>query len=297
MFKATSKNIKFAALGLALMGIVTAAQADSSAHSNLPVTAEKLVLQDQSLKIGLTVAPPFVFFKDSISSVQGIDVDIINELQKRTGFKLEGGKMHLMNRDEMLADGEAGELDIVAGGMILNTERSHQYDFSDPYMPTVLVLVSRNGDNIHTLSDLTGRSLATEKGSLANESISQHANVNNITIDQSTSSFMTLYKVSRSYADATFIEKPVADFYMNNWPGAHLEIIEKVSDVEYLGLLFKKDPSISRPLQEAYKEMVADGTVKDIVNRYMNSKVASSDFIGKDLSTDLSVGVGLADND
>lgn len=297
MFKAISKNVKFAALGLSLMSVVAAAQAETSVQSTQPLNADKLILQEQSLKIGLTVAPPFVFFKDSMSSIQGIDVDIINELQKRTGFKMDGGKMHLMNRDEMLADGESGELDIIAGGMILNNERSHKYDFSDPYMPTVLVLVSRNGDNIRTLGDLTGRCLATENGSLANESITQHANVNNITIDHSTSSFMTLYKVSRAHADATFIEKPVADFYMNNWPSAHLEIIEKVSDVEYLGLLFKKDPSISRPLQEAYKEMVADGTIKDIVNRYMNSQVASSDFLGKDLSADLSVGVGLADND
>lgn len=308
MLAATQKFLKVSALALALSGAVVAQangavaqESANQAEQNLPgqmqvAPVNTHALQGQRLKVAVTVAPPFVFFHKSLSEVSGIDIDILNELQKRTGFVFEGGHPHVMNRDEMLLDGENGKLDIIAGGLVLSKERAQTYDVSEPYLPTVLVLVSRNNTNIHSIADLAGRRLASENGSFASSAIDMHSEVN-FEVKHCTSSFMTLYDVHSEIADATFIEKPVVDFYMNNWQGTNLSILEKVSDVEYLGFLFKKNPEISGPLKAAYHEMIADGTIKNIVSKYLNSRLASNDVMGRNLATDISVGTDLADNE
>lgn len=289
MLVGIQKWLKVSALGLAVLGACSAtAMAEStfdstSAQSQAVTTQDQTkrargasdytqapyyqALRGQTLRVGITMTPPFAFVTNSLSTLHGIDIDIITELQKRTGFSFEGGRAYVMNFDALMQKGGSGQLDILAGGITLSQSRAQTYDFSEPYMSTSLVLVTRDNSPIKDVKDLEGRSLAAEGGTTASDLFPEAKDMN-IRVEKSSSAFMSLYDVYSQQADAVVIDRPMVDFYMSNWKDSNLNIVEQVSDESYLGLLFKKNPNISRPLQEAYRDMVQDGTVQRIVDQY-----------------------------
>lgn len=225
-------------------------------------------LRGKTLSVGFNLTPPFAFVADSLSVLQGIDVDLINELQKRTGFNVEGGRAFVMDVNDLLERGYRGELDVVAGGLTLSQNRAKFFDFSAPYMKTALVLVTGNTSSIRDIKDLDGRRLAATSGSTAAELIQDSGDMR-IEMSEASSVFMSLYNVHAKDADAVIVDRPMAEFYIKKWPDAGFHVVKQVSSGDYLGLLFKKNTEVSHTLQAAYRDMVQDGTVQRIVDNYM----------------------------
>lgn len=287
MLKFVRNWLKAGALSVAVMGLAGVAQADSMNPSDVAQTTEGVVnhsartqipsyhqaLKGQTLRVGVFISPPFAFITDSMSKLHGIDVDIITELQKRTGFNLDGNRLLVMNFDEMLEVGKKGGLDIMGGGITLSRSRSQFFDFSAPSMNTSLVLVSRANNNIEDIQDLDGRNLAAQSGSTG-ASLFEESDIS-VNVTNSTSAFMSLYEVYREKADAVILDRTLAEFYQSNWPNAGLEIVQELSDDSNLGLLFKKNAQVNNCLQAAYQDMINDGTVDRIVATYMESSLAS----------------------
>lgn len=267
--------VKCGVAGLALMGVCSSL---AYAEANTAQTSQESyaqALRGQTLRIGVTLAPPFAYITDSMSNLHGIDVDIIHELQKRTGFSLDGDRIVVMNFDEMMNAGRNGRLDVLGGGITLSESRNKIFDFSEPYMKSALVLVTRRNDTIRGIEDLNGRRLAAENGSTASDVLPEAKNLN-VEVETTPTAFMSMFDVYSNDADAVVIDQPMVEFYINNWGSSNLEIIDQVSDPEHLGLLFKKNAQISRPLQEAYHAMIEDGTIQRIVEKHTESHIAKN---------------------
>lgn len=283
MSLALRKFLKVSALSLAVMGLSTSAVlADRGltalqvgAHESVATAESSLPLAGRELDVALTIMPPFAFISDSFSDVKGIDIDIIKELQKRTGFKLKNNEFNLMNFGEMVDLGREGKLDILCGGITLSEGRKAYYDFSDPYMDSALVLVTGRNGNINNIDDLRNRTLSVEAGTTAIDYF-PNAESLNIKIAENPSAFMSIYAVHDKTADALVMDEPMIMFYINNWKDANLEVIAPISEPSNLGLLFKKNAEFTPVLQAAYKDMVADGTIRRIIERYMGQVVASA---------------------
>lgn len=278
MFVQLRNVIKVSALSLAVMSFCSSAMAaetpDSSHHNTASTTQAALPLEGQELDVALTIVPPFAFITESFSEVRGIDVDIVKELQKRTGFKLRNNRINVMNFGEMVSLGREGKLDVLGGGITLSDGRRAYYDFSDPYMDSALVLVTRKNDTIDEVADLKNRTLSVELGTTAVDYF-PNAESLNIKIAESPTAFMSIYAVHDNQADALVMDEPMVSFYINNWRDADLKIVEQISDPSNLGLLFKKDAKFTPHLQEAYREMIEDGTMAQIIDKYVGKVVAA----------------------
>lgn len=83
-------------------------------------------------------------------------------------------------------------------------------------------------------------------------------------------SFMLMYSVASGQADALITEKPLALNAINNWAKDKLQIIRDVKDSERtVGMLFKKGTYESQVLYETFEQMQMDGTIKNIVHKYL----------------------------
>lgn len=268
-------------MGLSLgMAHAEASQSSSqSLQSSSSATQNALPLANVELSIGMSMQPPFSFLTDSLSEVQGVDVDIIKELQKRTGFKIRGNQISFMHFGELIELGRNGKMDIIAGGITLSDSRRAFFEFSEPHLAVPLVLVARSNDNIQDIPDLKNRTLAVENGSMAADFI-PNANELNIGMTKTTSLFMSMYAVHTNKADAVAVDEPMARFYIENWNASNLEVVRTLSQPSALGFLFKKNSDFNPHLQAAFNEMLEDGTITRIFDKYMGTEMTDHYMTG-----------------
>lgn len=251
--------------------LAQASQASQTVMRAESTVAQKLPLADVELSIAMSMQPPFSFLEDSLSEVQGIDVDLVRELQKRTGFKLKNDRINVMHFSEMMGLAMDGKLDIVAGGVSLTESRRQYFDFSEAHMAAPVVLVSRKGSDVQDVDDLANKVLAVERGAVAS-SLVPNADELNIKVDQNTSNFMCVYSVHDQNADALIMDEPMAEFYVKRWEGSNLHIVDQLTGYGDFGFLFKKGADFSPYLQDAFHDMLEDGTVARIISKHLGEE-------------------------
>ncbi len=231
--------------------------------------AQNLPLQGVTLRVGVSPTAPFVKVGESFQDLSGIDVDIIKELQRRTGFTLANNRIHITNFADLQAMGRRGDLDILAGAISLNKERAKVYHQSVPTFRSHTVLVATNGAGIRSVNDMGGRTLANIAGTSVPVALDPSV-ASSMKIKEEFSVFMTFYAVSKGEADAIFIDAPMAQDAINSWGRDTLTIAQKIEGTESdIGLMFKKDSKYSDVLDETLDQMREDGTVAKIIYKHL----------------------------
>ena len=219
-------------------------------------------LSNQTLSVSFAVAPPFVTLKKNVKTPEGVDVSLVKELQRRTGFRLDADGFDLTSFTSMMELGRSGHSDIVAGAISATPERAKYYLISKPYVYNSAVIVSRQGDNIEDLDAMSGRTLAVQTGSNMGAMIGNRA----INTYEAPTNFMVFYAVSRGLADALIVDEIIAREYLAIWPEANLQVSGHIEGSESgMALFFKKDSPRSEVLYKTFNEMIDDGTVARIV--------------------------------
>ncbi len=110
--------------------------------------------------------PPFTQVLPN-GSVVGFDVDVINWIAKTYGWKVVYKPWDWSTIVDALI---RGDIDIIASGMTINSERSEKIWFSIPYFTFVHVLVVR-ADDTRSVNEIlnSGEYIAVQVGSTADE--------------------------------------------------------------------------------------------------------------------------------
>ena len=88
------------------------------------------VQAQDTIKVGMSGRYyPFTFQQND--KLQGFEVDVFNEIGKRTDHKIDYVTASFSGLFGML---EAGHLDTIANQITITPERLKQYDFSTPYV-------------------------------------------------------------------------------------------------------------------------------------------------------------------
>ena len=231
--------------------------------------AEDLPLQGVKLDVGVSPTAPFVVVGGSLKDISGIDIDIIKELQRRTGFELANDTLHLANFSDIIEMGAAGKLDIATGAISLTKERAKIFHQSVPTFRSHTVLVTNGSKGIKTINDMSGRTMAIVAG--AKFPVKFDPNVErNMKIKNENSLFMSFYAVYKGDVDAMLIDAPMAHDAINTWANGRLQIADDIEGTESdIGMMFKKDSKYSYILNEYLDQMRADGTVEKIIHKYL----------------------------
>ena len=231
--------------------------------------AQDLPLQGVKLEVGVAPTAPFVIVGASPKDISGIDIDIIKELQRRTGFELANNSLHLANFSDIMEMGASGKLDIATGAFSLTEERGKIFHQSVPTFRSHTVLVTNGSKGIKTINDMSGRTMANIAGAKFPVKIDPNVE-RNMKIENEHSVFMTFYAVYKGDADAMLIDAPLAHDAMNTWAKGRLQIADDIEGTESdIGMMFKKDSKYSYILNEYLDQMRADGTVEQIIHKYL----------------------------
>lgn len=251
------KNIKFA-LFLAFsvfLGFSSQAQA-------------ALPLEGVSLNVSVPVSPPFIYITDAVSNPQGIEIDLIKEIQRRTGFTLQNNRINLMNISDVLDLAAKGKVDIAGGCLTLTDARSEIFDFTPSYIKVSNAIVVNKNSNINSLDDITNHRLAAVRGSNSTKTALRLFG-DKVQVDQVSTAFMGFYRLSKGLSDVMIADDMLALDYINTWANSNLKVIYAFGKgKDNIGFLLKKGSKYNPIIQETVADIIADGTMEKIINKH-----------------------------
>jgi len=221
------------------------------------------------LKIGTegTYAP--FTYHDANGQLVGFDVEIGEAIATQLGVKPEflEGKW-----DGLIAGLDAKRYDTVINQVGITEERKAKFDFSDPYIASKAALIVRedNGD-IKGFADLSGKkaaqSLTSNYGKMAEQAGAQLVGTDGF--DQS------IALVVQGRADATINDSLSFLDFKKKQPNAPVKIVATEGEASHSGVIVRKgDPELVAAINEALKEIKADGTYQKISEKYFGQDVS-----------------------
>lgn len=108
------------------------------------VTAQNQKLEVQALKVGVAGTAPFVFIEEGNSKLQGISVDIWNEIAYKQNWNFTYKPYNTV--DAALNALKRGDLDVVVGPVTINSQRLEHFRFSQPFYQSSLGILYKQGE-------------------------------------------------------------------------------------------------------------------------------------------------------
>ncbi len=232
-------------------------------------------LQGKEVVVASSVIPPYVIVNPSdIGTPIGIEIDILKEAQKRLGFSFKKNRIVFTSQNgkyDMIVEGIA---DIVIGGIWGTDARHDEFDFSTPIYKTSLSIITRKDktDKIRGLDDLVNTTIAGEVGTRVLTQFSEDERSQKISQKWYDSLFNCFYAVEKGDVDAFIYDTPTAKYYLNKWNDHHLTTVGDTFGNEHeakVVFLYHKTFKYQEQFNAVIEEMLYDGTIDSIVNKYI----------------------------
>ena len=217
------------------------------------------------LRVGTDATfPPFEYSEGG--KRMGFDVDLIDGIDARAAAlqKIEWTDIDFKGLIPGLL---AKRFDVAASAIYITDERRKVVDFTDPYYPGGLVIMTAKGDKrIQGPDDLKGKKVTVQVGTKSVNFLKDNfPGVERVEVEKNQEMFQ-LVEIGR--ADAAVTGKPAAKLYARSRDT--LQVIDKQLTVEEYGYAIRKDdPELLKAFNEALKKLKADGTYQQLVNKYL----------------------------
>lgn len=209
--------------------------------------------------------PPFNFLNDK-DEFQGFDVDISNEIAKRLGVKAE---FIATKWDGLIGGLKADKFDIIIGQMTVTEERKKSVDFTDPYVVTGSVLVTRDDTNdITELPDIKGKKVGVGGGTTFEE-VANSVEGADVKLYKAVSDY--IQDLTNKRLDVIINDQLLMNYNIkeNNLP---IKVTSDILNKDEIGMAVNKgNEDFVEKVNQALKEMKKDGTYKEIYKKWFGT--------------------------
>ena len=227
-----------------------AADADNSAATTetagdlTTVTAGKLTMSTNAQ------FPPYEMVADD-GSFEGIDNELADAIAKKLGLELQVDDMDF---DAALLAAQNGKSDMVMAGVTVDEERQAVMDFSDSYAKGVQVVIVPEDSDIQSIDDMDGKMIGTQRGTTGYIFCSDTP-VNGQVV-------------------CVVIDNAPAQEYVKANPGLKILDTEFANEDYAIGVA-KGNTALLDAINGALKELIDDGTVQSIIDKYIPAEAAN----------------------
>lgn len=231
----------------------------------------------KSVVIGLDDTFVPMGFRQKSGKLVGYDIDLA-----RAVFKLYGIKADFQSIDWSMNATELhnGTIDLIWNGYSITPARKKQVAFSDVYLNNDQVLVTLKKNHIKSFADMTGKSLGAQNGSSGYTDIDTYPKLlknrikghSAIPYDQFTDAFIDL-NVGR--IQGLLIDSTYATYYIKHQkdPSAYRIINGGFPKEQFAAGMRKGDVTMRRKINAGLKRLAANGTLKQINQKWFGSDV------------------------
>ena len=214
--------------------------------------------------------PPYEMISDN-GGFEGIDVEIATAIAQKLGLELVVDDMEF---GSVITSVQGGKSDIAMAGLTVTEERKQNVDFTESYATGVQVIIVPEGSDIQTAADLANdKMIGVQDGTTGYIYCSDTVENGGFGEDHVTSypnGAMAIEALKGGKVDAVVIDNEPAKAFVAANEG--LKILDTEYIIENYAIGISKDnPALRDAVDAALKELIADGTVKTIVDKYINA--------------------------
>ena len=220
--------------------------------------------------VGSDDYPPYNF-EDANGKPTGIDVDLATESFARMGYRAVFKYINWEEKTELV---DKGDIDCIWGSFTIDG-RENDYNWAGPYMISRQVVAVNEDSDIYALSDLKDKKIAVQSTTKPEGIFTEHKDSRIPQVQEvfSLQNRELIYPfLSKGYVDAVAAHETAILQYMKDY-GVKYRILDEPLLVVGLGVAFSKndDRGLNEKLTETFNEMQEDGTMEEIVGRYLDN--------------------------
>lgn len=246
---------------------------ETGAQTETKPEVKYTLMNEGTLTVGSEVGyPPFEDFAEDGVTPIGFDMDIISEVAKRMGLKV-----NVINTawDGIFA-GIDVNYDVVCSACTITAARQETMSFSTPYINNYqsIVLLADDDTDIKNFYDLDKKVIAVQKETTSDELMSDYKATGTIDVEivanEKVVSCFT--QLTNKEIDAVVVDSTVADGYLASNPGQFKIVYKDDKEPEMFGIAMgKNNDELRAAINEVLAQMEADGFIADTYNYWFGS--------------------------
>lgn len=238
-----------------LMGLAACGGGDAQTGDDTQSGKEKLVMATNA------EFPPYEYYEGG--EVIGIDAEVAAAIADKLGMELEISDMAF---DSILVAVQSGQADMGMAGMTITPDRLENADFSTTYATAHQVVIVKEDSPITTLDDLNGKKIGVQTNTTGD--IYSTDDFGDEAVMRYNKGADAVVALNQNMIDAVLIDLEPAKAFVAANPG--LKILETEYATEEYAIAFaKNNTELLEKVDGALQELIADGTVQQIVDKYI----------------------------
>lgn len=241
-----------------------AADQSSAAGESAAADGELKLVEEGKLIVSTNAEfPPYEYY--DANEIVGIDIEIAQAIADKLGLELEVKDGAF---DAIIAEVVSGKADIGIAGMTVTDERKQNVDFSDSYATGTQVIIVKEDSEIKSAADLEGKSIGVQLGTTGDI---MATDIKDSKVEQYNKGMDAVQALSQGKIDAVIIDSEPAKFYEKEVSG--LNILDEAFAVEDYAIALKKgNTALQSKINEALKELKAEGKIDEIIGKYIKAE-------------------------
>ncbi|MBQ8358821.1 MAG: transporter substrate-binding domain-containing protein [Oscillospiraceae bacterium] len=212
--------------------------------------------------------PPYEYIEGN--EVVGIDAEVAKAIADKLGLELVITDMEF---DSIIESVKGGKADIGLAGLTVTDERKEEVDFTESYATGVQVVIVTEDSKITSVDDLFAEGANTKIGvqrattgdlyttwDLEDEGLA--------TIDRYSKGAEAVQALKTGKVDCVVIDNEPAKAFVETVEGLKILETEYIEE-QYAAAMNKENTELFEAVNNALKELIADGTVQKIIDKYI----------------------------
>ena len=224
----------------------------------------------ETLKMGTNASfPPYEFYDDETGEIVGIDAEVAAAICEKLGYELE---IVDMDFDAIIPAVTTGKIDFGMAGMTVTEERMQSVDFTTSYATGIQVVIVKEDSEITSVDDLfaegENHKIGVQQGTTGDLYCSWDIEDEGLgSVERFKNGTDAVLALTSGKVDCVVIDNEPAKNYIAANEG--LKILDTEYAVEDYAIALAKDSELTEQFNAALEELIADGTVKAIIDKYI----------------------------
>ena len=252
----------FAACGTAEPAATNTPETTGAAASFTTVEEGKLIMATNA------AFPPYEYLEEN--TIVGIDAEIAKAIADKLGLELVIDDMEF---DSIIESVKGGKADIGLAGMTVTEERLEEVNFTASYATGVQVIIVTEDSAITSVDDLFADGASTKIGVQRNTTGDLYTTwdleeTGKATIDRYSKGADAVQALKTGKVDCVVIDNEPAKAFVDAVEGLKILETEYIQE-QYAAAMSKDNTALYEAVDAALQELIADGTVKGIIEKYI----------------------------
>ena len=205
--------------------------------------------------------PPYEYVEGD--KIVGIDAEIAALIADKLGMELEIVDVAF---DSIIPGVQSGKYDMGMAGLTVNEERLEKVNFSTSYATGIQAVIVKEGSDIKTIDDLAGKKIGVQTSTTGD--IYATGDYGEDAITRYDNGAVAVQALLADKVDCVIIDNEPAKSYVAANEG--LKVLDTEYTVEDYAICFaKENTELKDKVDGALKELIADGSVKEVIEKYI----------------------------